>query len=502
MGGDVAAGCATDYCNDTPNQKGGFAGGTNGLNYGCPTHPYVAAGECAGTTAEMFMNFMDYTDDPCMYMFTNDQTTRIQTAMANGTYRSLLSASSATLCTVVAAAPTASFSMLGAGCTNSAVSVTNLTNGTPAPTYVWSSNPSAGVTFNPNNTATAPTINFTTPGTYSISVVATNSLGSNSNGHSIVISSCTTAAQGCNDTLMNVNNTDTLFAYALSPVSATLSGYVGGNNSYGDKEKAEYFSSTGLVGNAQVSGGIVIFYKNPTTNYGTKGTGNVVFKLYNGNNTTGPSGPAINSFTASITSILASTTPTNHVSYCANPAISYTSNIMRPYTFSFPTPSSITGDFLISVQLPTAAGDTAAIFVTGENSRTASTGWELQTPSTWVPFNDNTSTSWLLNASLAILPKISCLVTGIDNNSVLETNVSLHPNPSTGIINIVATLSNSQTLEVSVHNSLGQLVTSSKYNNVTSNEFKMDLSNYSNGVYFVTINNGQEKIVKRLILNK
>ncbi len=85
------ANCATDYCNDTPPAQTS--------NFGCPTFPYNS-GTCSGnTTGEMTMNFMDYTDDPCMYMFTPDQRTRIQTAMTNGTYRKLLGTHG--LCTVV-----------------------------------------------------------------------------------------------------------------------------------------------------------------------------------------------------------------------------------------------------------------------------------------------------------------------------------------------------------------------------------------------------------------
>ncbi|MDP2385272.1 MAG: M43 family zinc metalloprotease [Bacteroidota bacterium] len=77
--------CATDYCADTPP--------ASTSNFTCQTHPYNV-GVCAGnTTGEMFMNYMDYVDDACMYMFTLNQGTRIQTAMANGTYRAPLASS-------------------------------------------------------------------------------------------------------------------------------------------------------------------------------------------------------------------------------------------------------------------------------------------------------------------------------------------------------------------------------------------------------------------------
>lgn len=81
---------ATDYCNDTPPQKGGTASPA-GCNYGCPTYPFQAntctiTGQ-SNTNGDMFMNFMDYTNDACMYMFTNDQKTRAQLIMTNSPMR-------------------------------------------------------------------------------------------------------------------------------------------------------------------------------------------------------------------------------------------------------------------------------------------------------------------------------------------------------------------------------------------------------------------------------
>jgi hypothetical protein len=75
--------CATDYCNDTPVQ------GSN-LYALCPTHPYNV-GRCSGnTTGEMFQNYMGYTTDACMALFTAGQKTRMLTAMANAPNRKFL----------------------------------------------------------------------------------------------------------------------------------------------------------------------------------------------------------------------------------------------------------------------------------------------------------------------------------------------------------------------------------------------------------------------------
>jgi hypothetical protein len=74
--------CFTDYCNDTPSQADPSSGN--------PTYPQ-GVGSCSTPSnvpnGEMFMNFMDYTANPSMYMFTTDQVTRMQTAMANSPQR-------------------------------------------------------------------------------------------------------------------------------------------------------------------------------------------------------------------------------------------------------------------------------------------------------------------------------------------------------------------------------------------------------------------------------
>lgn len=66
--------CGNDQVGDTPLH--------NTANYGCPTYPHLST--CSGTPVEMTMNYMDYTDDACMYMFTTGQKTRMQAIFAAG----------------------------------------------------------------------------------------------------------------------------------------------------------------------------------------------------------------------------------------------------------------------------------------------------------------------------------------------------------------------------------------------------------------------------------
>lgn len=66
--------CGSDLVSDTPTH--------NTSNYGCPTYPHYST--CTGSPVEMTMNYMDYTDDGCMQMFTAGQKTRMQALFASG----------------------------------------------------------------------------------------------------------------------------------------------------------------------------------------------------------------------------------------------------------------------------------------------------------------------------------------------------------------------------------------------------------------------------------
>jgi hypothetical protein len=74
--------CGSDLVSDTPVH--------NTSNYGCPSHP--RSNSC-GTSAEMFMNYMDYVDDACMQMFSSGQKARMQALFVSGGARAGLATS-------------------------------------------------------------------------------------------------------------------------------------------------------------------------------------------------------------------------------------------------------------------------------------------------------------------------------------------------------------------------------------------------------------------------
>lgn len=62
---------ADDNVSDTPKQSG--------PNYDCPSFPHISCSN--GNNGDMFMNYMDYTDDDCMNLFTEGQKQRMLAVM-------------------------------------------------------------------------------------------------------------------------------------------------------------------------------------------------------------------------------------------------------------------------------------------------------------------------------------------------------------------------------------------------------------------------------------
>jgi hypothetical protein len=131
--GDDGGSCnGSDQVGDTPNM--------GDSNYGCPNYPLID--NCATSApGAMFMNYMDYVDDACMYMFTNGQKTRM-TAVLNGSRSSLQGSMGCVAVNQAAndAAITAIISPTGTSCTGTIVPEVTL--------YNWGTNTLTSVTIN------------------------------------------------------------------------------------------------------------------------------------------------------------------------------------------------------------------------------------------------------------------------------------------------------------------------------------------------------------------
>jgi hypothetical protein len=172
--------CASDFCNDTPAQSN--------LTSGCPSFPNASGCSLSpNPPGRMFMNYMDYTNDACMYMFSKDQAYRAQLIMVHSPIRqALLTSTVCNLPTVTndlgimyVASPTYSQAINCNNFINPVIIVKNFgtnmitsatytfnVNGIGTQTFNWSGNLSA----NSQATVNLPTINTVPNGTNGLNI--------------------------------------------------------------------------------------------------------------------------------------------------------------------------------------------------------------------------------------------------------------------------------------------------------------------------------------------
>lgn len=178
---------ADDFVSDTPN--------AGGPNYGCPGFPSKSCSSNGGYSSDMFMNYMDYTDDACMNMFSAGQLARMNALFEPGGARE-------------------SLGFIGAGCTLPAPSGLSSSNvGDNSFSLSWSA-VSGAISYTVNidgNTSvvagTSTSVSGLTGGTtYSVSVRA--NCASGSGPYSSAINVTTTGSNcrtGANLTLITDN---------------------------------------------------------------------------------------------------------------------------------------------------------------------------------------------------------------------------------------------------------------------------------------------------------
>jgi PKD repeat protein len=162
-GDDNGACWGSDAIDDTPNQ--------GPENYGCPGYPHLDA--CATSNpGVMFMNYMDYTDDACMNIYTQGQSVRMNTVMSG--IRLPLQSSNG--CSNVSGTPIAMFTSDSLSIQyGNTVHYQDISGGIPT-SWNWSFPGGTPPTSNVQN----PNVVYNTPGQYNVSMRVSNSFGSDS----------------------------------------------------------------------------------------------------------------------------------------------------------------------------------------------------------------------------------------------------------------------------------------------------------------------------------
>lgn len=97
----------------------------------------------------------------------------------------------------------------------------------------------------------------------------------------------------------------------------------------------------------------------------------------------------------------------------------------------------------------------------------------------------------LCNSIWEKLNSVMCNATSINENISNKTTISIFPNPANSEINIV--LPSNDNTQIEISNALGQLIIKDQ------NKNKIDISNLTNGLYFIAVKQGQQIYTQKLI---
>ena len=80
------------------------------------------------------------------------------------------------------------------------------------------------------------------------------------------------------------------------------------------------------------------------------------------------------------------------------------------------------------------------------------------------------------------------------------TNFKLYPNPNLGIFKISFTPENNEEVKISIFDYSGRNIYNKSYQNTILFDQELQLDTIASGVYFINIQNGASKMVKKIIV--
>jgi hypothetical protein len=261
--------------------------------------------------------------------------------------------------------------------------------------------------------------------------------------------------------------------------SAPDSGYVAGNNKYGDREKAQFFSLSKMgfqqpatIQNVAVYVGIKTMNSLPE---------DIFVRIYESDTSSFQPG-----------NLLATSNPLN---------LSAISTGGIASLFSFISPVSVVDSFFISVVLPQANGDTIALVSTLDDcSAVTGWSWELWSNGTWHTLLN----SWILDIDLAVFPIMDLPFNVGIQESLNNAAVTLYPNPASEMANLAFNLPAQANTTVTVINQTGAEMMFYEMGLLDKgvHNFSMELSGLPNGTYTLSIRSDRFTVNKPLVICK
>ena len=336
------ANCGEDFCGDTPPQAS--------ASQGCP----VGRVSCGG--ANLVQNYMDYSDDACMNIFTLDQKARIRVVMDISPRRSSLLTSG--VCgSLVATIPTANFRadaqqvLLGGS-----VKFNDLSSSFPT-SWAWTFAGGTPATSTEQN----PVVTYTQSGTFSVTLVVSNVLGQSApvvrNTFIEVLN------QGLCADVTNFNGTPVVLR------DTSRIGYLAGQNGRRVQAVSEFFANK--LGYLNLAGASLKFGVAKAAK-GAATESIVTVTVWNGRGFQNGPGAILTQKDVPLRDILADV--------AAN----------RPTTVTFDRNIPVSGlAYHVGVIFPYAAGDTVALITTKNGESTFATSWQQNRQGNWLRYADS-----------------------------------------------------------------------------------------------------------------
>jgi hypothetical protein len=488
-GDDGTACTGSDLVGDTPNQAD--------ENYGCPTFPQVSCSN--GTNGDMFMNYMDYTNDACMYMFTTGQKTRVSALFAAGGSR--VSLATSTGCNAPSVATCGNASGLSSSSITSTGATISWTAVSGATSYNVQHKLSTATTWTTLTASTTSSIltGLTAGSTYNFQIQAVCASGTSS----YVASTFTTkTANSC-------GNPTGLTSSSITTTGSTLGWTaVSGATSYNVQYKLSTATTwttttstttskalTGLTAGSTYNFQIQAVCASGTSSYvastftTTASTGTCTNNYESNNTRATASTIAINT---NITSMLGTSTDKDYfkiVTTTAAPKLKVTLSTL-PFDYDLKlyntngtllSTAAASGTTTETIKYNTATtGATYYIYVYGYNGAFSATN------------------CYTLNASTS--------VTNFVKTAQLSENkpeINVYPNPVSDKMNVQYFEEGNKQIIANVYNSLGQkVVTQSNTTIDDENNISIDVNNLSNGIYILELIGTEERKVQRFTIQK
>lgn len=252
-------------------------------------------------------------------------------------------------------------------------------------------------------------------------------------------------------------------------IDAPDDGYVTGNNSYGDKAKAEFY--TGVENGYAITGIVAEFAIAKST---SSSNADIIFGIWDNTGAGGGPGEMKASGTYPLEWIIEDIAE-NWLTIL---------NLEEPYIPA--------GPFYVGIVLPQTPGDTVALWCTKSEPSYVATAWEQWNDNSW----HDIGVSWQLNTTMLLHP-IVCQLVGIED-VVSDPQAFISSNPSNGIVN-VKTWRNKSQINLEVYSLSGQKVYAKSYPGTMTN-FNIDLEFLPQGVYVVRLFDESRQHTQKILL--